>query len=245
MRRLMPVALAASTLVAAFGMASPAAAGKADKGSGCAVQHVDERGQPRGTSSEPEGTVRGEFRCVDGAWRYSWAPFGPDDFVAAAQLQVDPKGGVWPIGYERLGHRRQLTLGERADIARAFTGARAVAITRVLVAVDDGRQRTSEEILALFAGKDATGAKVLRTVDRPDPAATVGDIIDGVDDGPVVVYFLSEIWDGIVGFFAWVGDVIDGIGDWIDENCIWFPPPPPGSTDIPIIHCEWAGEQQW
>jgi hypothetical protein len=140
----MPLALAASTMVAAVGMANPAAAGKTDKGADCVVQHVDERGQIRGTSTEPEGTVRGEFRCVGGAWRYSWAPFGSEDFVTATQLQVNPAGAVSITGYERLGQRRQLTLGERADIARAATGARAVVITRVLVAVNDGRQRTSE-----------------------------------------------------------------------------------------------------
>ncbi len=246
MRRLMHLALAASTAVAAVvGMANPAVAGKSDKGADCVVQLVDEGGQVSGTSTEPEGTVRGEFQCVGGAWRYSWAPFGPDDFVTATQLQVNPKGAVSATGYERLGHRRQLTLGERADIARAFTGARAVAITRALVVVNDGRQRTSAEIEALFAGKDNTGAKVLRTIDRPDPAATVGDIIDGVDGEPVVVYFWGEIWDGIVDFFTMVGDTIDQIGDWIDENCVWFPPPPPGSTDIPIIECEWYGGEQW
>ncbi len=245
MRRLMPLALAASTMVAAVGMANPAAAGKGDKGADCVVQHVDERGQVRDSSIDPEGTMRGEFRCVGGAWRYSWAPFGADDFVTATQLRVDPKGAVSITGYERLGRRPQLTLGERADIARAATGARAVAITRAIVAVNDGRQRTPEEVAALFAGKDSTGVKVLRTVERPDPASTVGDIVDGVDGGSVVVYFWSEIWDGIVDFFTWVGDTIDSIGDWIDENCTWFPPPPPGSTDIPIIHCEWGGGGQW
>ncbi|HCT78862.1 MAG TPA: hypothetical protein DGG94_05965 [Micromonosporaceae bacterium] len=242
----MLVALTASTTMALAGVASPAAAkaeGKSGNGTDCVVQQVDERGGVRDTSMEPEGAKRGEFRCVDGAWQFGWAPFGPDDFITAPELQVDPAGRVLVREFDRPERGSDLTLGEMADVARAVSGSKAVVFTRAVVAVDDGRERTAAEVEALLAGKDATGAKVLRTFDRLDPESTVQDIVDETGgQGPVVVYLLSEIWDAITGAVSavidWVVDGIDGIGDWIHDHCIWFPPPPPGSHDIPIITCE-------
>jgi hypothetical protein len=237
MKKLMLLALAAGTAVAMVGTGYPAAAGQIGKDTDCVVQYVDEHGQVRDTSTEPEGTVRGEFRCVAGAWQYSWAP---GEFITAPQLQVNPAGAVSVPEFQRPERSRNLTLGEMAGIARAVSGSKEVVFMRAVVAVDDGRERTAEEVEALLAGKDTTGAKVLRTIDRPDPAMTVQDVVGdtGGGQGPVVVYFWSEIWDAITDAVNWVIDGINEIGDWINDHCTWFPPPPPGSPDIPIVTCQ-------
>lgn len=238
MRRLMLIALATSTAVAMVGTAGLAAV-ETGKGGDCVVQYVDERGEIRDTSAEEEGTVRGEFRCVDGGvWQYSWAPSGPDDSITAPRLQVDPEGTVTAPEYFRPARARDLTLGEMADIARVVMGAReAGTFERAVVAVDDGRQRTPEEVEALLAGEDTTGAKVLRTFDRLDPAMTVQDIADETGTSePVVVYLLGGIWDAIVDAVNWVIDGVNDAIDWLDDHCTWFPPPPPLGT---IVVCQW------
>lgn len=238
MRRLMFLALAASTTVAVVSTATPAM-GKSNSRTDCVVQQVDERGEVRDTSAEPEGTVRGEFRCVGGVWEFGWAPFGPDNSITAAALQVDPAGAVSVREFDRPARSRDLTLGEMAGIARAINGSKDMVFMRAVVTIDDGKERTAAEVEALLAGKDTTGAKVLRTIDRPDPAMTVQDIVDETGgQEPTVVYFWSDVWDAITGAVNWVIDGINEIGDWINDHCTWFPPPPPGSPDIPIVSCQ-------
>ncbi|GAA1420530.1 hypothetical protein [Catellatospora coxensis] len=244
MRRLMVAALAVGTTLAVAGAAAPALAG--DRAGGkvdCVVEQVDERGEVRGTSTEPEGAQVGEFRCVAGLWQFGWAPYEADDLITAPAVQVGPKGQVSVRRFHRPERGGDLTFGEMAEIARVITGGKAAVFQRAVVTVDDGRERTPAEVEAILAGKDTTGAKVLRTVDKLDPASTVQDVVDGAGGGePVVVYLLSEIWDAITGAVSavidWVVDGIDGIGDWIHDHCTWFPPPPPGSDTIPIVTCQ-------
>ncbi len=223
---------------------TPGGEGKSGNGTDCVVQQVDERGGVGDTSTEPEGAKRGEFRCVDGTWQYSWAPFGPDDFITAPKLQVDPAGSVLVREFDRPERGSDLTLGEMADVARAVTGSKAVVFTRAVVVVDDGRERTAAEVEALLAGRDATGANVLRTIDRLDPESTVDDIVDETGgQGPVVVYLLSGIWDAIKGAVSdalnWAVDGIRSAGEWIHDHCEFFPQPLPGE-DIQIVRCEWS-----
>ncbi|WP_221470595.1 hypothetical protein [Allocatelliglobosispora scoriae] len=236
----MLVALAASCAAALTGVAAPAAAGVAGKSTDCVVQEVDARGAVH-EKLVPEGTKLGAFRCVNGLWQYAWAPFGPDDLVTAPALRVDAKGRVSVDRFDRPEHSSDLTIGELAGITSAITGGRAV-FQRAVVAVDDGKKRTPAEVAALLAGKDTTGAKVLRVIDRLDPQSDLPDTVGDTGGEPVVVYLLSEIWDAITGaveaVIDWVVDGVGGIGDWINNHCIWFPPPPPGSNTIPIVTCQ-------
>lgn len=234
-------ALAAGTAVAVAGAAYPAAAGEkpAGKGSECVVEYVDERGAVRDTSVEKEGTVLGEFVCVGGGWQYS---FGREESITAPRLQVDPEGKVTAPEYVRPARARALTFGEMADIARVVRGSReAGTFLRAVVVIDDGKERSPEEVEALIAGKDTTGAKIVRTFDRLDPAATVDGVVDETGTSePVVVYLLSGIWDAITGAISdainWVIDGVNDIVDWFDDHCTWFPPPPPLGT---IVVCQW------
>ena len=93
------------------------------------------------------------------------------------------------------------------------------------MAVDDGKERTPEQIEALLAGKDDTGVKVLDIVDKPDPAMSTKDLIDEAGGMPetTVVYF--SLWGAIKAVFAWVGDTIGDIGEWFDRHCDWGPSP--------------------
>lgn len=237
MRRLTLAALAAVTVIAAVGTANPAVADKG-KGKDCVVEYIDERGEVRETATVPEGTKLGEFRCVGGVWEFSWDPYGPDESVTAPRLQVKPDGTVTAKQFVRPARARDLTLREMAGIFKAVTGAREeIVFKRAVVAVDDGRKRTPEEVEALLAGKDTTGAKILGTFDRLDPARTVEDIADETGTSePVVVYFLSGIWDAIVDAVNWVIDGVNEVIDWLDDHCTWFPPPPPLGT---IVTCQW------
>lgn len=237
MRRLTLAALAAVTVVAAVGTANP---GMADEGEGkdCVVEYLDERGEVRETTTVPEGSKLGSFRCVGGVWEFSWDPYGPDESVTAPRLQVKPDGTVTAEEFVRPTRARDLTLREMAGIAQAVMGTRGEFVfERAVVVVDDGRERTPQEVEALLAGKDTTGAKILGTFDHLDPASTVEDIAGetGTQE-PVVVYLLSGIWDAIVDAVNWVVDGVNEVIDWLDDHCTWFPPPPPVDT---IVTCQW------
>jgi hypothetical protein len=227
MRKLLLVALAASTTVAVAGVAGPAMA-KPDPTGGCVVQQLDERGAVRTTWVEKQDAKRGEFRCAGGVWEYRWAPFKSDDVITAPALQVDPAGRISAHDYSRPGRGGDLTLGELANIGRVTTGADAVILSGAVVLADDGKKRTAAEIEAILAGKDTTGAKVLRVVDKIDPESTVGGVVDGTGgNGPVVVYFWGGLWDSITGAITgalnWIVDGLNQIGDWIDSHCVSGP----------------------
>jgi hypothetical protein len=235
MRRLILVALAAGAAVAMAGTESLAVP---KGGKGCVIEIVDERGQVRETKTEPEGTKRGEFVCSGGVWLYS---VGQDDFVKIPRLQVGPEGKTTAREFVRPARTRPLTLGQMADIDRAMRGARESGVfMRAVIAVDDGRKRTPEEVEALLHGKDATGAKILRTIERPDSAKSPEDLVNDLGPTePVVVYFWSEIWDAITDAVNWVIDGIGGIIGEIWEHCSVGPSfPPDFGFDI---DCSW----QW
>jgi hypothetical protein len=208
----------------------------------CTVQHADGRGRVTGVSAEREGAVLGQFRCVGGQWVFSWAPFERDDSVNASEIQVDPAGAVTARRLTGPGLSRDLTLAEMATIAQAATGRGGVVVERAVVAVDDGRQRTPEQIEALLAGSDTTGAQILGVFDRFDATMSANDLIDRTGGTPdaTVVYF--RLWDDIAGFFEWVVETLVDIGTWLHEHCdvvqSWD-----GQNDD--ISCRFWGKGSW
>ncbi|WFF00845.1 hypothetical protein [Micromonospora sp. WMMD964] len=205
------------------------------KGTDCVVQYVDERGGVDRTETEPEGRAHGAFRCLGGRWTFAWDPFGPDDMITAAEIQIDPSGAVSVRRITGPALGNDLTLGEIAGIVRAVSGSREALIDRAVVAVDDGKERTPEQVAALLAGKDDTGVRVLGTLDKPDPAMSTKDVVDEVGGTPetTVVYF--SLWGAIKSVFAWIVDTISDIGEWIDDHCEWGSP----NTFGDLVTCRW------
>lgn len=226
MRRMMH-RLAVLGVVSATGLALSAAAvahtvEPRTSGSECVVEHVDERGAVTDTFAEREGAEYGQFRCEGGQWVFAWAPFERDDAITAGEIQVDPAGTISVRRFVGPAQGYELTMAEMAGIIQAVTGDRDVVIDRAVVTVDDGRERSPEEIEAILAGKD-TDARVLGVIDRPDLALSTKDVIGETGGTPetTVVYF--SIWGAIKGAFAWVVNKIEEVGEWIEEHCFWGP----------------------
>ncbi|WP_328371436.1 hypothetical protein OHQ88_00825 [Micromonospora zamorensis] len=205
------------------------------KGTDCVVQHVDERGGIVRTETEPEGREHGQFRCEGGQWTFAWDPFGADDMIRAGEIQIDPAGAVSARRFTGPALGNDLTVGEIATIAQAISGSREVLIDRAIVAVDDGKERTPEQIEALLAGKDDTGVRVLDIIDKPNAAMSTKDVIDEAGGTPesTVVYF--SIWGAIKSVFAWIVDTIGDIGEWIDDHCDLGSPNDFGD----VVTCRW------
>ncbi|WP_330465759.1 hypothetical protein [Micromonospora zamorensis] len=205
------------------------------KGTDCVVQHVDERGGVVRTETEPEGREHGQFRCEGGQWTFAWDPFGADDMIRAGEIQIDPAGAVSARRFTGPALGNDLTVGEIATIAQAVSGSREVLIDRAIVAVDDGKERTPEQVAALLAGKDDTGVRVLDIIEKPEAAMSTKDVIDEAGGTPetTVVYF--SIWGAIKSVFAWIVDTIGEIGEWIDDHCDVGSPNDFGD----IVTCRW------
>ncbi|MCX5066858.1 hypothetical protein OOJ91_13485 [Micromonospora lupini] len=219
---------------------SSAAVARSDKpptrGTDCVVQYIDERGGIVRTETEPEGREHGRFRCVAGQWTFAWDPFGADDRIVADEIWIDPSGAVSVRRFTGPALGNDLTMGEIAAIAQAVTGSGDVLIDRAIVAVDDGKERTPEQVEALLAGKDTTGVRVLKTIDKPDAALSAKDIIDEAGGTPetTVVYF--SFWGAIKAALSWVADTIGEIGEWIDRHCGWGPSP--NGLGV-VVTCRW------
>ncbi|MEV6963945.1 hypothetical protein AB0M47_02440 [Hamadaea sp. NPDC051192] len=213
--------------------ATPAVAGEAAPIKGeCVIEHVDERGQVVDTASAREGEEYGPFRCADGQWKLVRNPFDRDDAVTSLEIQIDPAGTVLPGRLVGPALGAGMTLHDMASLVQALTGEKVV-VDRAIVAVDDGRQRTPEQVRALLAGKDTTGVRVLGEFDRLDQAMTVKDVIDGAegaDPETTVVYF--SIWGAIKDAFAWVVKKLRAVGDWLDEHCHLEPSPTGDGADL-------------
>ncbi|MET7821631.1 hypothetical protein [Micromonospora zamorensis] len=205
------------------------------KGTDCVVQHVDERGGIVRTETEPEGREHGQFRCEGGQWTFAWDPFGADDMIRAGEIQIDPAGAVSARRFTGPALGNDLTVGEIATIAQAVSGSREVLVDRAIVAVDDGKERTPEQVAALLAGKDDTGVRVLDIIEKPEAAMSTKDVIDEAGGTPesTVVYF--SIWGAIKSVFAWIVDTIGEIGEWIDDHCDVGSPNDFGD----IVTCRW------
>ncbi|MEU7921379.1 hypothetical protein [Micromonospora zamorensis] len=205
------------------------------KGTDCVVQHVDERGGIVRTETEPEGREHGQFRCEGGQWTFAWDPFGADDMIRAGEIQLDPAGAVSARRFTGPALGNDLTVGEIATIAQAVSGSREVLIDRAIVAVDDGKERTPEQVEALLAGKDDTGVRVLDIIEKPNAAMSTKDVIDEAGGTPesTVVYF--SIWGAIKSVFAWIVDTIGDIGEWIDDHCDLGSPNDFGD----VVTCRW------
>ncbi|SCG60745.1 hypothetical protein [Micromonospora zamorensis] len=205
------------------------------KGTDCVVQHVDERGGIVRTETEPEGREHGQFRCEGGQWTFAWDPFGADDMIRAGEIQIDPAGAVSARRFTGPALGNDLTVGEIAGIAQAVSGSREVLVDRAIVAVDDGKERTPEQVAALLAGKDDTGVRVLDIIEKPEAAMSTKDVIDEAGGTPetTVVYF--SIWGAIKSVFAWIVDTIGEIGEWIDDHCDVGSPNDFGD----IVTCRW------
>ncbi|MFG1892408.1 hypothetical protein ACGFIP_00085 [Micromonospora zamorensis] len=205
------------------------------KGTDCVVQHVDERGGIVRTETEPEGREHGQFRCEGGQWTFAWDPFGADDMIRAGEIQIDPAGAVSARRFTGPALGNDLTVGEIATIAQAVSGSREVLIDRAIVAVDDGKERTPEQVEALLAGKDDTGVRVLDIIEKPNAAMSTKDVIDEAGGTPesTVVYF--SIWGAIKSVFAWIVDTIGDIGEWIDDHCDLGSPNDFGD----VVTCRW------
>ncbi|MBQ0982512.1 MULTISPECIES: hypothetical protein [unclassified Micromonospora] len=233
--RLAVIGVVSGTLLAM----SSAAVARPDKpptkGTDCVVQHVDERGGVVRTETEPEGLEHGQFRCEGGQWTFAWDPFGADDMIRAGEIQIDPAGAVSARRFTGPALGNDLTVGEIATIAQAVSGSREVLIDRAIVAVDDGKERTSEQVAALLAGKDDTGVRVLDIIEKPEAAMSTKDVIDEAGGTPetTVVYF--SIWGAIKSVFAWIVDTIGEIGEWIDDHCDVGSPNDFGD----IVTCRW------
>ncbi|MEU1644261.1 hypothetical protein ABZ422_17155 [Micromonospora zamorensis] len=205
------------------------------KGTDCVVQHVDERGGIVRTETEPEGREHGQFRCEGGQWTFAWDPFGADDMIRAGEIQIEPSGAVSARRFTGPALGNDLTVGEIAGIAQAVSGSREVLVDRAIVAVDDGKERTPEQVAALLAGKDDTGVRVLDIIEKPEAAMSTKDVIDEAGGTPesTVVYF--SIWGAIKSVFAWIVDTIGEIGEWIDDHCDVGSPNDFGD----IVTCRW------
>ncbi|MFG1918661.1 hypothetical protein [Micromonospora sp. NPDC048898] len=205
------------------------------KGTDCVVQHLDDRGGVVRTETEPPGRVHGQFRCEGGQWTFAWDPFGADDLITAGEIQIDPAGAVSVRRFTGPALGNDLTVGEIATIAQAVSGSREVLVDRAIVAVDDGRERTPEQIEALFAGKDDTGVRVLDIIEKPNAARSAKDVIDEAGGTPetTVVYF--SLWGAIKSVIAWIVDTIDEIGEWIDDHCDAGSPNDVGD----VVTCRW------
>jgi hypothetical protein len=235
-RRLAVIGVIGGTVLATSSAAAAATDKQPDRGTDCVVQHVDERGGIVRTETESEGRMIGQFRCVGGQWTFAWAPFDADDAILADEIRVDPSGAVSVPRWTGPALGNDLTLGEIAAITRAVTGSNEVRIDRAIVAVDDGRQRTPEQIEALLAGRDTTGVRVLGAIDAPDPAKSPKNLIDEVGGTPetTVVYF--SIWGAIKGALAWIAGKLGDALEWIHRNCRAVPNP--GSPDFTVV-CGW------
>ncbi|WP_326549407.1 hypothetical protein [Micromonospora sp. NBC_01813] len=219
MRRLAVIA-AVSAIVLTLSSTVAAGSGRPpEKDTDCVVHHVDDSGKIVRTEAAPEGRKLGQFRCVGGQWVFEWNPFGPDDAITADEIRIDPAGTASVSEFRGPALSNELTIGEIATIARVVTGSREAVIERAIVAVDDGKTRTPEQIEALLAGKDTTGVKVLDTVDKPDLRLATKDLIDDAGGTPETTVVYLSIWGAIKGFFAWVVDTITDIGEWIDRHC--------------------------
>jgi hypothetical protein len=223
------------TVLAAVGgmLLAGSAATVSAAGSQCVVQQVDERGAVVATSMQAEGTQYGRFRCAGGQWELVRAR-GAEGVLVARELQVDPAGvvSVRRLVGASLGYH--LTMAEMAEVFQAITGDRDVVVGRAVVAENDGRQRTEAEIEALLAGRDGTGARVLRTLDRPSLDLTTDDIIGATGGTPenTVVYF--SIWGAIKRAVAWVVDQVRDAADWVENHCDWGTDP-----DGIFVVCRW------
>ncbi|MET7950802.1 hypothetical protein [Micromonospora sp. NPDC005324] len=205
------------------------------KGADCVVQHVDERGKILRTETAPEGREYTPFRCVAGKWTFAWAPFGADDMITAGEIQIEPSGAVSVQRFTGPALGNDLTVGEIAGIAQAVSGSREALVDRAIVAVDDGKERTPEQVAALLAGTDDTGVRVLDIIEKPNAAMSTKDVIDEAGGTPesTVVYF--SIWGAIKSVFAWIVDTIGEIGEWIDDHCDVGSPNDFGD----IVTCRW------
>ncbi len=219
----------ASGLALAMSVTASAASPQTS-GADCILQQIDEHGRVVGTSLQRQGTVVGRFRCVAGQWQFVQPPLAQGEAITAHEIQVDRAGVVSARRIVGPALSYDLTVAEISRIAQAVTGERDAMIDRAIVAVDDGRTRTAEEIQALFDGRDATGLRVIGDV-RPELASTTAAIIHDVGGTPegTVVYF--SFWGALKAAWAWVVQKIEEVGDWIDEHCDWF-------GDDPIT-CHW------
>ncbi|MFG1838062.1 hypothetical protein ACGFH8_06450 [Micromonospora sp. NPDC049175] len=234
-RRLAVLGVVSATVLAM----STAAVAQTDKpptkGTDCVVQQVDDRGGIVRTETEPEGREHGSFRCVGGLWTFAWDPFGADDLITADAIQISPAGAVSVRRFTGPALGDDLTVGEIAGIVQAVSGNREVVVDRAIVAVDDGKERTPEEIQALLAGKDTTGVRVLDIIEKPNVAMSTKDVIDEAGGTPesTVVYF--SLWGAITSVFAWIVDTIGEVGEWIDDHCDWGSP----NDDGDLVTCRW------
>ncbi|MEU4530154.1 hypothetical protein AB0F49_18165 [Micromonospora ureilytica] len=205
------------------------------KGADCVVQHVDERGKILRTETAPEGREYGQFRCVAGKWTFAWAPFAPDDMITADEIHINPAGTASVRRFTGPALGNDLTVGEMTGIAQAVSGSREVLIDRAIVAVDDGKERTPEQVEALLAGKDTTGVRVLDIIEKPNAAMSTKDVIDEAGGTPetTVVYF--SIWGAIKAAIAWIVDTLGDIGEWIDDHCDAGSPNDVGD----VVTCRW------
>ncbi|MEQ4305385.1 hypothetical protein ABNF97_29060 [Plantactinospora sp. B6F1] len=207
-----------------------------EKGIDCVVQYVDERDEIIRTGTAPEGQVYGQFDCVRGQWVFAWDRGRTDKAIAADEIRIDPSGAVSVRRFTGPALGNDLTLGEITAIAQAVTGSREVTVDRAIVAVDDGKERTPEEIEALLAGKDTTGVRVLDTIEKPDPAKSTKDVIDEAGGTPESTVVYLSLWGAIKSVFAWVADTIHDIGEWLDRHCDWAPSP--NGLGVVIV-CRW------
>ena len=182
--RLAVIGVVSGTVLAMSSAAVAQTVKPPQKGTDCVVEHVDERGEVVRTETEREGREYGPFRCVGGQWTFAWAPFAADDMITADEIQVDPAGAVSVRRFAGPALGNDLTVGEMAGIARAISGSREVLIDRAIVAVDDGKERTPEQVEALLAGKDDTGVRVLDIIEKPNAAMSTKDVIDEAGGDP-------------------------------------------------------------
>ncbi|SCG49525.1 hypothetical protein [Micromonospora humi] len=235
-RRLAVLGVVSGTLLAMSSAAAARTDETPDKDTDCVVQYTDDRGVVVRTGTEPEGREHGQLRCLGGQWTFAWAPFDADDMITSDEIWISPSGAVSVRRFAGPALGNDLTLGEIATIEQAVSGSGRVAIDRAIVAVDDGKERTPEQIAALLAGKDDTGVRVLGTVEKPDAAMSVKDVVDEAGGTPetTVVYF--SLWGAIKAVFAWIVDTIGEVGDWIDRHCRWWPSTSGVGT---VFECRW------
>lgn len=236
---------AALSLLGALVMAAPAAAqASTDSGTECTAQHVNESGTVTGTSAENEGVVYGPFHCTAGEWRVTWSPYGPDDVILSAVIQVDPAGNATAVDMTTPWTGGYLTMAQGAALAEAVTGRTEAVIQRAVVIADDGKERTPDDVQALLAGKDTTGARVLATIDKPGLATTTKDLADqaGAMDPTVIYLSWGGIWGAIKSIINKIGEVIDGAIDgagdafnWLQKHCTWVVSPKSIG-----IRCQWT-----
>ncbi len=117
--------------------------------------------------------------------------FARPSAVYAATTPPAPSGPYQVITIDATD--RSLTVREMRQLAERATGQSLPLPNRAWCVEATSGQPTPAQLAAIAAGQDVPGVRVLRTVDRLEPATTVGDLV-GNDPGTAHSIWFLIIW---------------------------------------------------